>query len=127
MKLIDKDIVKIEIEKIINEIYAGQPFDSLSREQQVALWYVKSIMTSVDTLEVKEEILDSNDIKEAFKSGYDMAVIQTTKKMNSNTKKVDLDLEITLWANAIPEIRLDDVERLAKHFFELGIKAQKGE
>lgn len=33
---------------------------------------------------------------------------------------MDLDLEITLWANAIPEIRLDDVERLAKHFFELG-------
>ena len=36
-------------------------------------------------------------------------------------KEVDLDLEITLWANAIPEIRLDDVERLAKHFFELGL------
>ena len=41
-------------------------------------------------------------------------------------KEVDLDLEITLWANTIPEIRLDDVERLAKYFFELGIKA-KGE
>ena len=42
-------------------------------------------------------------------------------------KDVDLDSEITLWANAIPEIRLDDVERLAKHFFELGLKTQKGE
>ena len=42
-------------------------------------------------------------------------------------KEVDLDLDITLWANAIPEIRLDDVERLAKYFFELGLKAQKGE
>lgn len=40
-------------------------------------------------------------------------------------KKVDLNLEITLWANAIPEIRLDDVERLAKHFFELGLQAQR--
>ena len=38
-------------------------------------------------------------------------------------KEVDLDLEITLWANAIPEIRLDDVERLAKYFFELGMRA----
>jgi len=37
-------------------------------------------------------------------------------------KEVDLDLEITLWANAIPEIRLDDVKRLAKHFFELGMQ-----
>lgn len=40
-------------------------------------------------------------------------------------KDVDLELEITLWANAIPEIRLDDVERLAKYFFELGLKLQK--
>lgn len=40
------------------------------------------------------------------------------------SKDVDLDLEITLWANAIPEIRLDDIERLAKYFFELGL-AQK--
>lgn len=41
-------------------------------------------------------------------------------------KNVDLDLEIALWANAIPEIRLDDVERLATYFFELGTKT-KGE
>ena len=39
-------------------------------------------------------------------------------------KEVDLDLEITLWANAIPEIRLDDVERLAKHFFQLGLRCK---
>lgn len=42
-------------------------------------------------------------------------------------KDVDLELEITLWANAIPEVRLDDVERLAKYFFELGLKVQEGE
>lgn len=43
------------------------------------------------------------------------------------TKDVDLDMEVALWANAIPEIRLDDIERLAKYFFELGLKAQKRE
>lgn len=41
-------------------------------------------------------------------------------------KKMELDSEITLWANAIPEIRLDDIERLATYFFELGLKT-KGE
>ena len=40
------------------------------------------------------------------------------------TKDVNLDLEITLWANAIPEIQLDDIERLAKYFYELGLKAK---
>ena len=40
-------------------------------------------------------------------------------------KEIDLNLEITLWANAIPEIQLNDVERLAKYFFELGLKAKR--
>ena len=63
---IDKDALVAEIEKLIDEIYAGRPFDSLSREQQVALWYVKSIMSSIDALEVKEmkEEPVSEDLKE---------------------------------------------------------------
>lgn len=44
-----------------------------------------------------------------------------------DVKEVDLDLETSLWANAIPEIRLDDIEKLAKYFFDLGLKALKGE
>ena len=42
-------------------------------------------------------------------------------------KEADLETEITLWANAIPEIRLDDVERIARHFYELGLQTQKEE
>ena len=42
-------------------------------------------------------------------------------------KEVDLDKEITSWAHELYEIPYDDVERMAKYFFELGIKAQKGE
>ena len=59
MKLIGKDAVVAEIEKLIDEIYAGRPFDSLSSEQQTALWYVKSIMSSINALEVKEVDLDA--------------------------------------------------------------------
>lgn len=80
---IDKSAIVAEIEKLIDEIYAGRPFDSLSREQQVALWYVKSIMSSIDTLEVKEEILDKEDktklmqkcVHEAYKRGYNMGAL----------------------------------------------------
>ena len=61
MKLIDKDALVAKIEKLINEIYAGRPFDSLSSRQQTALWYIKSIMSSVNTLEVKE--VDLEDVK----------------------------------------------------------------
>lgn len=41
-------------------------------------------------------------------------------------KEVDLEKEIDIYSNALP-CRRDDIEIIAKHFFELGLKAQKGE
>ena len=58
----------------------------------------------------------------AFEDNYLLSFLDTLE-----VKEKDLEKEVTLWANAIPEIRLDDVQRLAKHFFELGLKAKKGE
>jgi hypothetical protein len=51
---IPKSDLVAEIKKLIDEIYAGRPFDALSSGQQTALWYIKSIMSSIDTLEGKE-------------------------------------------------------------------------
>ena len=123
---IDKDIVKAEIERIKKE---ECPIDTY--EGRIKLFYFERFLSFIDTLEVKEEVLDGNDktklmqkcVKIAYKRGYDMVVLQTTHKINSNTKEEDLDIDIALWANALPEIQLDDIERLAKYFFELGLKA----
>ena len=71
MKLIDKDALVVEIEKLINEIYAGRQFDSLSSEQQTSLWYVKSIMSSINTFEVKEvDEVPANVIVNQFGNKY---------------------------------------------------------
>ena len=59
----------------------------------------EDILTLIDSLEVKKEVLDENDksklmqkcVKTAYKRGYDMGVLQTTNKMNSNTKELDLE------------------------------------
>ena len=92
MKLIDKDTLVAEIEKLINEIYAGRPFDSLSSEQQTSLWYVKSIMSSIDTLEVKEVDLDKEiDLVEDKYYGFE-------------------------------SLSRADIIDIAKHFYELGLK-----
>lgn len=40
-------------------------------------------------------------------------------------KEVDLEKEITSWANEFYET-YGEVERMAKYFFELGIKTMKG-
>ena len=55
---IPKSVVLAEIEKLIDEIYAGRPFDALSSGQQTALWYIKSIMSSINTFEVTEVDLE---------------------------------------------------------------------
>ena len=51
---ISKAALVAEIESLIDGIYAGRPFDSLSSEQQTALWYVKSIMSSIDRMSRKK-------------------------------------------------------------------------
>lgn len=61
---VDKAAVVAEIKKLIDEIYSGRPFDSLSSEQQTALGYIKSIMSSINTIEVKN--VDVNKISESL-------------------------------------------------------------
>ena len=76
---------------------------------------------------VIDEPAPSHDQQCPWEDGYYCGLNKAESIIeNLEVKEVDLDLEITLWANAIPEIRLDDVERLAKYFFELGLNAQKG-
>jgi len=100
---IDKDALEGEIEKLISEIYKGQPFDSLSREKQVALWYVKSIMCSIDMLEVKE-----NDFVEEM----DYADYVRFFKEHPDYNDVSWGFEET-WT-------------FAQYCYKLGLKAQKG-
>lgn len=80
---INKGALLAEIEKLIGEIYAGRPFDSLSSEQQTALWYVKSIMSSIENLEVKED------------DKYEIPDIKTkdTIEVSSRMKYIDEDLK----------------------------------
>lgn len=95
---IDKDALVAEIEKLIDEIYAGRPFDALSRGQQTALWYIKSIMSSIKSLEVKEIDLEKYYHDFLQKEWFGKNCNRTMSEMMAFT---------------------------AKHFFELGLKAQK--
>lgn len=104
-----KDGIKAHAETYSFNI-ESELFNQLTKEQQ-ELW----------RKEIEQACISGGE------AGVELAK-DTRYKENVETKEVDLDLEITLWANAIPEIRLDDVERLARYFFELGLKAQqKGE
>lgn len=98
MELIDKDALIVEIKKWI-ELLTNE------KNQEGA--------SKIDKLSLGGRIAELQEVK---------AFLDTLE-----VKEVDLNLEITLWANAIPEIRLDDVERLARYFFNLGLKAKGAE
>lgn len=42
-------------------------------------------------------------------------------------KEVDIDKQIEYEYNPIDGLSFEEFERIAKHFFELGLQAQKGE
>ena len=102
MKLIDKAAVVEEIEKLTDKVC-----DRLSTEaMEGAIVLSEYIISSLDTLEVKEVDLDKE-----------------TKKWWK--ERLHLNPESQLWMDAHQSIVF------AKHFFELGLsvsnKAQKGE
>ena len=103
MELIYECTTVADIKKLIDELYAGRPFDSLSREQQVALWYVNSIMSPIDTLEAKEVDFDF-----------------MLHEYWGLSAKINIDcLECATMTK-------EEMTTFAKHFFELGLKTQKG-
>ncbi len=104
MKLIDKDAVVAEIKRLIlaNELYLSEPETDEVRFQKTGAYSVlNDLLHFLDTLEVKEVDLEK-EIDEVF---FKDTLGNVTKKLTHK------------YLNTI-----------AKHFFELGLKAaQKGE
>jgi len=128
MKLVDKAAIVTEIERIKKE---ECPIDTY--EGRIKLFYFEQFLSFINTLEVKEEILDEKGktdlmqkcVKAAYKRGYDMGVLQTTNKMKHNTKEVDLEKEFD---KCCENYIFNDLYALytARRFFELGFKAKRG-
>lgn len=101
MKLIDKDKIVAEIEKCYNECLKRAKFTDFDYWNAKADTYCNVLVILNDTLEVKDVDLEG-EIEEV-KHNY---------KVNDNQHT---------------SICSADIEWLAEHFFELGLKAQKGE
>lgn len=134
---INKAALVAEIERKINEINLDNIEDwrcRIQREHDIEV--MKNILSLIDTLEVKEEILDKKSktnlmrkcVHKAYKRGYDMGVLQTTNKMKHNAKEADLDKELFDWynkekntdynASILYEKYNNTLKKLVKHFFK---------
>jgi len=108
MKLIDKDALIAEIKRRINEINLDSIEDwryRLQREHDIEV--MKNILSLIDTLEVKEVDLE--------------------KHLKEDIEDVFFDLNGVAVKGATHYLTVEDIKDIAKHFYELGIKAQKGE
>ena len=100
MKLIDKDKIVSEIKELIraNELYLSESNTDEIRFQKVGAYSVlNDLLHFIDTLEVKEADLEKEI--ELVKGDYAQVDVAWNK----------------------------DFDFIAKHFFELGLKTQKGE
>lgn len=101
MKLIDKDAVLAELEKIIAD--ENESIKSFEHGKNVS--EVQRSNARIGVLMHLRSLLDTFDAKE-----------------------VDLGKELKDWMQDNTDTAgFFDTEELAKHFFELGLKAQKGE
>ena len=106
MKLIDKDALVAEIEKLSDIICQGVFAD----ESKLGIEYYKErLLSFLDTLEVKEVDMEKEINKYICNNFFGS---QTLGFFASRTKEEPNDVDMAL---------------CAKYFFELGLKAQKGE
>ena len=103
MKLIDKDALVAEIERRVTEgEEVAKEFPSSAIMGLIQAY--KNTLSYIDTLEVEEV-----DMDKTFNDEY--------SKFSNDTDAMDY---------AFP-IDIADFKDFAKHFFELGLRAQKGE
>ena len=95
---IKKSALVAEIEKLKGQLLRGACSSQISMQTRCKEESYDEVLSFIDTLEVKEEILDKEGktklmqkcVHKAYKRGYDMGVLQTTNKINHNMKEVDL-------------------------------------
>ena len=115
-KHISLDAVVAEIERIKKE---ECPTDSY--EGRCKLLWFEQFLSFLDTLEVKEVGVDLGDPKGDKSAKY----IIDTKTLE--VKEVDFEKIWKEYFKYRGDVATVNVKHLAKHFFELGLKAQKGE
>lgn len=130
---IKKSALAAEIKARISDIEVSQKAGLIKkRDADKKMLIFKSVLSLIDTLEVKEIGVDLGDSK----GDKSTQCIIDTKTLE--VKEVDLEKELDTWRHNHFHGRRDKdasgeyLERssqleLAKHFFELGLKAQKGE
>ena len=103
---INKDVLVAEIERQYNYLreHPGTYGAGFILGFRQAGWQISDF---IDTLEVKEVDLD--------------------KHLKEDIEDVFFDLDGVAVKGATHYLTVEDVKDIAKHFFELGLKAQKGE
>lgn len=121
--LIDKSALAAEIKARISDIEVSQKAGLIKkRDADMKITLFKSILSLIDTLEVIEISVDLGDSK----GDKSTQCIIDTKTLE--VKEVDLDEEAdnyweTLTSDVRDSIYFNDFYKIAKHFFELGLRS----
>ena len=125
---IPKDTLAAEIKSRISDIEVSQKAGLIKkRDADKKILLFKSVLSLIDTLEVIEIGVDLGDPK------GDKSAIHIIDTKNLEVKEVDLEkyyhdfLQKEWFGKNCNRTISEMMAFTAKHFFELGLKAQKGE
>lgn len=93
---------------------------------------MKLIDKSAIVAEINQRIKDykSHKIDDSYHDGLIFALEDLRDDFldTLEVEEVNLDGEINLWVRNLPRVpNFEELNKFARHFFELGLKAQKGE
>jgi hypothetical protein len=91
-----------------------------------------AVVAEIESMKNRAQILGDNAINGSMQQFYDgmkQGCVETLSFLDTfEVKKVDLDMEINLWVRNLHRIpNFEELNKFARHFFEFGLKAQKGE
>lgn len=120
---IKKSEIVAEIKERINKEIQSCATDSILGYSQGCIDSMRNVLSLINTLEVKEMGVDLGDPKGDKSAKY----IIDTKTLK--VKEVNLEKEIELVKGDYEQVDVawnNDFDFIARHFFELGLKANKG-
>ena len=111
MELIDKSKVVAEIERLIE---TNKAFKKTWKWK--FKWFYRTIVGRLEVLEGLKIFLNTLDVED----------VDLEKHLKEDIEDVYFDLNGVAVKGATYYLTVEDIKEIAKHFFELGLKAQKG-
>ena len=106
----DKELIKAEVVKSIEDIYNGRKFDDLSYQEQYALWWLKSINSFIDSLPEEPVSIPKDELQTWLKKQFKVSE-KVMVRAERDWDRAYNNGEMTAYNNVISKVDSYDRQR----------------